>query len=188
MPTARRPLHSKAHAPCPFGQTSWSDCDKEAGHQWGPCKAVVGDREPTPCSRWAADDSGWCSQHYTALMEKTKAEARESERKLQLEKRLAAYFAERGEVPHTCEPGMCPFSHRSPTHVCSPECSWSPEALAKGAERQAAIAAADKMMAAGGGLEPPTSRVTADRSTAELPRKGRPHRIAMPGRRPHRIG
>lgn len=35
---------------------------------------------------------------------------------------------------------------------------------------------APKGMAAGAGIEPTTSRVTADRSTTELPRKG-PHRL-----------
>ncbi len=35
----------------------------------------------------------------------------------------------------------------------------------------------DTGMAAGAGLEPTTSRLTADRSTTELPRKGRPHRL-----------
>ena len=141
---------------------------------------MVGDKEPEACSRWASDDSGWCSQHYTALMEKEKQKARDAERKLQLHERIVEYLAKQGQKPHTCEKGLCPFSHSSPTHVCDPECPWHPEALAKAEARRAALAAADRMMAAGGGVEPPTDRVTTGSSTTELPRKGRPFRLSEP--------
>ena len=143
----RRPPHKTAHVPCPYGQTNWSDCDVAHAHRFGPCRAVVGDREPEPCSRWAADEDGWCAQHWTALHEKQKQKAREAERKLQLDQRIAAYIEWTREHPSV----------------------WDSPNAPKG-------------VAAGAGVEPATSRVTADRSTAELPRSGRATR-----NKPHRL-
>lgn len=172
----RRPPHAKAHAPCPYGQTNWSDCDAAHAHRFGPCKAVVGDREPEPCSRWATDETGWCSQHYVALMDKERAKAREAERKLQLDAAIDTYLREQGQEPHVCEPGNCPFSHRAKSHVCDPECSYHPEAIARGEERRRRAAEAEKMMAGGAGLEPAITRVTTEGPTTERPAKG-PYRL-----------
>ena len=69
---AKRPPHSK-HEGCLHA--SWAACDAAAKVQWGQCKAVVGDREPVPCTRWAVSDSGWCWQHYASETERLKREA-----------------------------------------------------------------------------------------------------------------
>lgn len=134
---ASRPPHKKVHALCPWGASNWADCDEAVAHQWGRCKAIVGDKEPEPCSRWAADAEGYCSQHFIALREKDIRKARDAEKQLQLHQRIDAYIE---------------WSRTHPS-------VWD-----------------SRKMAAGGGLEPPTSRVTVGGSTVELPRKG-PHRL-----------
>lgn len=179
MPS-RRPAHAKAHAECPYGQSNWADCDSAANHRWGMCKALVQqkkNRDPEECSNWAVGEVGWCGQHYASKIEDEARIGREADRVLQLAAQMDAYFAATGGTPHTCDGIDCVYAHRSARHVCDPECSYSPEAKAKGEERRRLIELGERM-AAGGGLEPPTSRVTADRSTSELPRKGKgPHRL-----------
>ena len=138
----RRPAHSKAHATCPYGQINWADCDKASEHRFGHCKAAVGKFEPEPCSRWAFEEDGYCTQHYVARVEADKAEARKAITRAELDARIEAYIVMSAEHPSV----------------------WDSDRAPKG-------------MAAGAGLEPATSRVTADRSTTELPRKKGPHRI-----------
>lgn len=68
----RRPAHAKAHAPCPYGQFNWSDCDRESSHRWGMCKSLVQKKnnDPEECSNWAVSEAGLCGQHYASVIER----------------------------------------------------------------------------------------------------------------------
>lgn len=138
MRGVKRPAHKTAHQPCPYGALNWVDCDAAAAHQWGHCKVMVGDREPSPCTRWAFDAGGYCGQHYVSMKDTELKKAREAQRQLQLQQRIDEYIRWAASHPSVWD------SRRG--------------------------------MAAGEGLEPSTSRVTTDRSTTELPRKG-PHKL-----------
>lgn len=139
-----RKAHKLVHGlTCPYGAFNWADCDKAAEHQWGPCQAVVGKHEPEPCSRWAADDKGYCGQHYVAKVEGERAAERIAIAKAEMDQRIDAYIEWSKEHPSV----------------------WDSQLAPRG-------------VAAGAGLEPATSRVTADRSTTELPRKG-PYKVVV---------
>lgn len=155
---ARRQAHKAAHDPCPNGKVNWAECDAVAAHQWGLCKAVVGDKEPEPCSRWSVGEEGWCWQHYTSETDRVKREARIAIEKADLTRRIDEYIAEVAERPSLYD---------------------SPFAPKPGRDYSDGIPSVE--LAAGAGVEPATSRVTADRSTAELPRKRKgPHRLTSP--------
>ena len=149
----RRKAHKLVHAPCPFGQFNWADCDEAAAHQWGKCIAIVGEREPTPCSRWAMDSDGYCFQHFVSERERVKREELAVATRADLYARIDAHLAWVAEHPSIHD---------------------SPNAPKMG--RYAGGEIPHVVLAAGAGLEPATSRVTTDRSTSELPRKG-PHRL-----------
>lgn len=175
MPGARRPNHKTAHATCPFGKTNWADCDEAAAHQWGRCIAITGDREPTPCTRWAMDPDGYCFQHFASRMEAAK---REEKAKVEAERR------ERAITAFLALTAACPSLHECPHRGPNGKRLHKKVRLTTQAESTRGLAGLPpdyhdaKMgkVAAGGGLEPPTSRVTVGRSTTELPRKG-PHRL-----------
>ncbi len=105
VPAVRRPAHKAAHSPCPNGVFNWSDCDAAVAHQWGMCSAVVGKREPEPCSRWAVGGEGYCAQHYIAETERARASERIAIAKAQLEARLDAYIEWKKTHPSVWDTG-----------------------------------------------------------------------------------
>lgn len=86
-----RPSHKQGHPNCPF--TSWSACDKAVQVRFGQCVAVVGDREPTPCTRWAVSEQGLCGQHYASVIERARKAEREAARMADINARVDAYIA-----------------------------------------------------------------------------------------------
>lgn len=156
-----RPQHKTAHAPCPNGATNWADCDLAVAHQWGHCKALVdGKPDPHECTRWAVAEAGWCGQHYAGETERILSEARAAKHRADVTARIDAYITIQA---------ACPSLHECPHDGLHPKVLLTPQADST----RGLVAYA---LAAGGGIEPPTRRVTTGRSTSELPRKG-PHRI-----------
>lgn len=94
---AARGQHKVAHPVCPHA--SWAACDAAEKVRFGQCKAVVGDREPTPCTRWAVSEEGWCWQHYASEKERIIREAAQAERKLQLMQKIDAYLEKIARMP-----------------------------------------------------------------------------------------
>lgn len=154
-----RPAHKRVHAPCPNGVFNWSDCDTAVAHQWGKCKALVGKHDPEQCSNWAVSEVGWCGQHYASAIESEAAAKRIAIERETINERIDSYIEWVAKHPsiHDTQSGRKMTTQAQSTRGL------------KGITME-------QLMAAGGGLEPPTSRVTADRSTTELPRKG-PHRL-----------
>lgn len=93
----KRALHRIAHPGCPHA--NWEKCDLAEKVKYGQCKSVVGDREPTPCTRWAVAADGWCWQHYASELEKQKRSAREAQAQLQLQTRISAHIKRTEDDP-----------------------------------------------------------------------------------------
>lgn len=93
----KRPAHKTGHPGCPH--TSWAACDLSLRVAFGQCKAITGDREPVPCTRWAVADDGWCWQHYVSESERVKREARAASRQLQLDQKITAFLEWTKEHP-----------------------------------------------------------------------------------------
>lgn len=83
--------HKEAHPECPH--KSWAACDRAQQMRYGQCKAITGDREPTPCTRWAVSENGWCWQHHVSELERVKREERIAIRQAELDARINAYLA-----------------------------------------------------------------------------------------------
>ena len=96
---ARRPAHKVAHQPCPYGVFNWADCDYAAAYQWGMCKAMVGKRDPEPCSNKAIAAEGWCGQHYTSRVEEERRVARIAIGRAQLNSQIDSYMEWRRDHP-----------------------------------------------------------------------------------------
>jgi hypothetical protein len=64
VPPPRRIAHKIAHAKCPWGKTSWAECDSCEARRYGRCRWLVGKKEPEQCSHWATGPEGTCGQHY----------------------------------------------------------------------------------------------------------------------------
>jgi hypothetical protein len=86
-----RLAHAKGHPGCQF--TSWAACDKSQQMRWGQCVSITGDREPTPCTRWAVSEKGLCGQHYASVTERQRKEAKEAARMADMNARADAYIA-----------------------------------------------------------------------------------------------
>ena len=117
------------------------------------------------------DADGYCFQHFVANTERVKREEREAIVRAEREAAIVTYLAWVAEHPsiHDTMDGRRMVTQQQSTRGLA---GITPESLAEA-------------LAAGGGLEPPTSRVTTDRSTTELPRKG-PHHVAV-RKGPHRL-
>lgn len=90
MAGSRRPQHKVAHPECPA--PNWASCDLLEKARFGQCRAVVGDKEPVPCSRWAVTEEGWCWQHHASEKDRVIREEREAEAKLQLLQKIDAFL------------------------------------------------------------------------------------------------
>jgi hypothetical protein len=93
---ARGP-HKVAHPTCAF--PSWSACDKAEKVRFGQCKAMVGDKDPVPCTRWAVSEDGWCWQHYSTEKDRIAKEAEKQLRQFQFQQEVDRYNAWRKDHP-----------------------------------------------------------------------------------------
>ena len=55
--------------------------------------------EPEQCSRWAADDTGWCGQHYVSEYDRVRHEERAAREREELNARIDAHIAMVQENP-----------------------------------------------------------------------------------------
>lgn len=150
--------------------------------RFGQCRAMVDHKTgPVPCTHWAVSEKGWCGQHYVSEVERERRATREAERKAELNARIDASLRAKGEEPHNCNGWDCPFNHRSPTHVCDPECAWSPKAQARSEARREAIKRADEMMAGAVGVEPTRTVLETARPAEARPSGRRPFRLTEIG-------
>jgi hypothetical protein len=153
VPAARRPSHKTGHPECPHA--NWADCDSAQKIVFGQCKAVVGDKEPVPCTRWAVGENGWCWQHYASETEKVKRESRSAEARVELNERIDSYIAMSSEDP------------------------WFWLRYLKSADESTRGLAG---VAGGEGVEPSLTRVTAEGLTTKRPAKvsSKPFRLTEP--------
>lgn len=90
---ARRPQHKSAHQPCPYGATSWADCDDRAREAYGRCSALT--KEGHECTKWATDEIGdrrYCDQHATSIVAAEIAAHRREKRQAELDARITAFL------------------------------------------------------------------------------------------------
>ena len=137
-----RAPHKVAHAVCPNGAKDWYACDRLEKYRFGQCKAVVGDKEPTPCSRWAVGEEGWCWQHYSSELERIKRDERSAEAKLQLVQQIDEFIARTKLHPSIWDGEHVPGPSRYtaiPEVVLAPAVGVEPTAVGFG-DRGAAMA------------------------------------------------
>lgn len=87
---ARLP-HPKGHPNCPF--KNWAACDRAQQMRFGQCRVMVGDREPSPCTRWAVNDNGLCGQHYASELERERRAKRAAVISAAMAERIEAYLS-----------------------------------------------------------------------------------------------
>lgn len=105
--------HAKGHPTCQF--TSWAACDKAQQARWGQCTAVTGDREPSPCIRWAVSEVGLCGQHYASVIERKRKVAKQAARIADMNARADAHMAwTKGHPSVWDNPGDPKYRKRKP--------------------------------------------------------------------------
>lgn len=107
-----RSPHKVGHPECPHA--SWAACDKAAKVAWGQCKAIVGEKEPEPCSRWAVSTEGWCWQHYVSEKDRVIREDRIAIARAEQAARIDEYIAWVADHPSVHDTRL-PTRSRQPT-------------------------------------------------------------------------
>lgn len=90
----------KGHPRCPH--TSKAACEKARRTALGPCKALVGDKDPQPCNHLAVDEDGYCGTHLDVLVRKlegTWMERRLAEKRAELDRRITEFLAFSADHP-----------------------------------------------------------------------------------------
>jgi hypothetical protein len=99
---ARRPAHKVGHAVCPYGATSWAQCDDLARDAYGRCSALTAKAEE--CEKYAVPEAElngrrYCNQHATAIAIQAAEFARQSKLKVDLDRRITSHLAWIAEHP-----------------------------------------------------------------------------------------
>jgi hypothetical protein len=81
----------KNHPDCEF--TSKAACDKAQQIALGQCRAMVDDKDPHPCSRWAISETGWCGQHHASEVERALQTERRTAKRVELDARISDHMA-----------------------------------------------------------------------------------------------
>jgi hypothetical protein len=85
-----RPKHPTGHPRCPH--PNWAACDRAVAARFGPCKALVGNENPHPCTRMATGEEGWCGQHVISELERERRESHIAIRQAELDRRVDRFM------------------------------------------------------------------------------------------------
>lgn len=89
----RRPQHRVGHAVCPYGATSWAECDDRAKEAYGRCTALTD--KGSECTKWATDEIGerrYCGQHATSIVLAEIDAHRREKRQAELDARITEHL------------------------------------------------------------------------------------------------